>query len=114
MIFTTLKIAIAALVIAFASWLSGKRPELAGFITALPLVSILAIAFSYIEYQDTATTAQYARSIIFAVPISWLFFLPFFFIEKWDLNFWISYGVGLGLLVIGYFLHQYIMRQVLS
>ena len=70
MVFTTLKIAIAALVIAFASWLSGKRPELAGFITALPLVSILAIAFSYIQYQDTATTAQYARSIILAVPIS--------------------------------------------
>lgn len=114
MVFTTLKIAIAALVIAFASWLSGKKPELAGFITALPLVSILAIAFSYIQYQDTETTAQYARSIIFAVPISWLFFLPFFFIEKWGLNFWISYGVGLGLLVIGYFLHQYILKQVLS
>lgn len=114
MVFTALKIAIAALVIAFASWLSGKRPELAGFITALPLVSILAIAFSYIQYQDTATTAQYARSIIFAVPISWLFFLPFFFIEKWDLNFWISYGVGLALLVVGYFLHQFIMKNVLG
>ena len=112
MVFTGLKIFIAALVIAFASWLSGKRPELAGFITALPLVSILAIAFSYIQYHDAETTAQYARSIIFAVPISWLFFAPFFFIEKWDLNFWVSYGVGLGLLVVGYFLHQYLMKNL--
>ncbi len=70
MLFTALKVTIAALVIAFASWLAGKRPELAGFITALPLVSIMAIAFSYIQYQDTAITAQYARSIIFAVPVS--------------------------------------------
>ncbi len=114
MIFTALKVTIAAFVIAFASWLSGKKPELAGFITALPLVSILAIAFSYIQYQDTATTAQYARSIIFAVPISWVFFLPFFFIEKWDLNFWLSYIVGLALLVGGYFLHQYIMRNIIG
>lgn len=112
MIFTVFKIGIAAIVIAFASWLSGKKPELAGFITALPLVSIMAIAFSYIQYHDAATTAQYARSIIFAVPISWLFFLPFFFIEKWDLNFWISYAVGLSLLVAGYFLHQYIMKYL--
>ncbi len=114
MIFTALKVTIAAFVIAFATWLAGKRPELAGFITALPLVSILAIAFSYIQYQDTAITAQYARSIIFAVPISWVFFLPFFFIEKWDLNFWLSYIVGLALLVAGYFLHQYIMRNIIG
>lgn len=114
MVFSILKVAIAAVVIAFTSWLSGKKPELAGFITALPLVSILAIAFSYIQYQDTATTAQYARSIIFAVPISWVFFLPFFFIEKWNLNFWISYAVGLALLVAGYFLHQFIMKNVLG
>ncbi|MGQ9424360.1 DUF3147 family protein [Gilvimarinus sp. F26214L] len=110
--FSILKIAIAACVIAFASWLSGRKPELAGFITALPLVSILAIAFSYLQYQDPETTAQYARSIIFAVPISWLFFVPFFFIEKWSINFWISYGCGLILLVAGYFLHQFIMKTV--
>ncbi len=114
MIFTALKVTIAAFVIVFASWLSGKKPELAGFITALPLVSILAIAFSYIQYQDPATTAQYARSIIFAVPISWLFFAPFFFIEKWDLNFWLAYGIGLGLIFVGYFLHQFILKSMIG
>lgn len=108
--FTIVKIGIAAIVIAFASWLSGKKPELAGFITALPLVSILAIAFSYIQYQDPSTTAQYARSILFAVPISWLFFAPFFFIEKWDLNFWVAYVLGLSLIIVGYFVHQLIMK----
>lgn len=35
-------------------------------------------------------------------------------IEKWDINFWISYTLGLGLLIIGYFLHQYIMKHVLG
>lgn len=114
MVFSVLKVTIAAFVIAFVSWLSGKKPEIAGFITALPLVSILAIAFSYTQYQDAATTAQYARSIIFAVPISWVFFLPFFFIEKWGLNFWVSYCVGLTLLVAGYFLHQLIMKNIFS
>ncbi|MCW8193644.1 DUF3147 family protein [Proteobacteria bacterium 005FR1] len=108
--FSIVKVAIAALVIGFASWLSGKKPELAGFITALPLVSILAIAFSYLQYQDAETTARYARSIIFAVPISWLFFVPFFFIDKWNLNFWIAYGSGLVLLICGYFLHRIVMN----
>ena len=49
MIFFTLKIVLAAIIIAFASWLSGQNPKLAGFIIALPLVSLIAIAFSYYE-----------------------------------------------------------------
>ena len=110
MLLTIMKLGIAVAVILFASWLSGKKPELAGFITALPLVSILAIAFSYVQYHDTEATAQYARSILIAVPISWLFFLPFFFTEKWGLGFWGSYAIGLALLPLGYVLHQQIMK----
>ena len=111
MLFTSLKVAIVAFIVVFASWLSGKKPELAGFITALPLVSILAIAFAYIQHQDLTNTAQYAKSIIFAVPISWLFFVPFFFTNKHSLGFWLSWFLGLVLLVVGYFLHQWIMKQ---
>ena len=114
MLLTALKVTIASIVIVFASWLSGKKPELAGFITALPLVSILAIAFSYIQHHDAATTAQYARSIVIAVPVSWLFFLPFFYIEKWDIHFWVSFAIGSLLLVVGYFIHQWIMRHFMG
>ena len=56
MIFFTLKIILAAIIIAFASWLSGQNPKLAGFIIALPLVSLIAIAFSYYEHNDIEKT----------------------------------------------------------
>ena len=106
------KVIVATSVIVFASWLAGKKPHLAGFITALPLVSLVAIAFSYMDHRDINITADYARSIIIAVPASWLFFIPFFFAEKWNLGFWISYGLGLILLTSGYFLHRYIMSKI--
>ena len=109
--FFFIKIAIAALVVAFASWLSAKKPELAGFITALPLVSIIAIAFSYTQHNDLSVTSQYARSIIFAVPVSWFFFVPFFFPEKVG-GFWAAWILGLALLVAGYFLHQFVMKYI--
>ena len=111
MLFTALKASIAAFIIVFASWLAGKKPELAGFITALPLVSIVAIAFAYAQNGDVENTAHYARSIIFAVPISWLFFLPFFFTGKFNLGFWPSWILGLFLIFIGYFLHQWLLKQ---
>ncbi len=110
MIFTAFKAIVATSVIVFASWLAGKKPELAGFITALPLVSIIAIAFAYTQHGDVSNTAQYARSIIIAVPISWLFFVPFFFIEKFNMNFWLSWSIGLVLLIAGYYIHQWILK----
>ncbi len=106
------KTGVAALAIAFSSWLAGKKPELAGFIIALPLASILAIAFSYAEYRDPAASITFAKSILIGVPVSWLFFLPFFFAEKFDYGFWVSYGVGLALLVVGFFVHRYITSLI--
>ncbi len=108
MIFFTLKIILAAIIIAFASWLSGQNPKLAGFIIALPLVSLIAIAFSYYEHNDIEKTIIFTKSILVAVPVSYLFFLPFFFAKSLNMNFLMIYGAGLGLLIIGFFIHKYI------
>lgn len=105
-----LKLALSVTVILGTSWLSGKKPELAGFLTALPLVSILALAFSYTDHYSLETSARYARSILLAVPVSWLFFLPFFVAERWGWSFWQAWGSGLVLLAMGYFLHQGLLR----
>ena len=106
------KVLLAAFIIAFASWLSGKKPELSGFIIALPIASIIAIAFSYLEYKNTENSVIFAKSILIGVPVSYLFFIPFFFAKILNMNFWIIYGIGLLLLIIGYFLHKYIINLI--
>ena len=102
------KVVLAALVIAFASWLSGKKPELSGFIIALPIASIVAIAFSYLEHKSSENSIIFAKSILIGVPISYLFFVPFFFAKNLNMNFWMIYGLGIILLIIGYFVHKYL------
>ena len=106
------KVLLAALVIAFASWLSGKKPELSGFIIALPIASIIAIAFSYLEHKNTENTVIFAKSILVGVPVSYLFFLPFFFAKNFNMNFWLVYGLGIILLLIGYFVHKYLTNII--
>ena len=107
-----IKILLAASVIAFASWLSGKKPELSGFIIALPIASIIAIAFSYLEHKNTENTVIFAKSILVGIPVSYLFFLPFFFAKNFNMNFWLIYGLGIILLLIGYFVHKYITSLI--
>ena len=103
---------LAALIIAFASWLSGKKPELSGFILALPVASIIAIAYSFLEHRNTEKTVLFAKSILVGVPVSYLFFLPFFFAKNLNMNFWLIYGLGLILLLIGYVVHKYIISII--
>lgn len=107
-----LKIVISATFISLASWLSAKRPDLAGFIIALPIASLLALAFSHLEHRDAATSITFAKSILLAVPASYLFFVPFFLAERFSLGFWTCYGAGLALLAIGYALHQGIIKLI--
>lgn len=107
-----LKVLVAASVISFTSWLSAKKPELAGFIIALPIASILVLAFSYLEHHNAQTSITFAKSIMIGVPVSWLFFLPFFFAEKFNYGFWVSYAVGIILLFIGFLLHRYIISLI--
>ena len=103
-----LKTIFSGIIIAFCSWLSYKKPQLAGFIIALPLVSLIAIALSYYEHNDIEKTVLFTKSILIAVPVSYLFFLPFFFSKSLNMNFFLMYGAGLGLLIIGFFIHKYI------
>ena len=105
-----IKILIAATLISFASWLSGQYPKLAGFIIALPIASLIAIIFSYYEHQDVEKTITFTKSILIAVPVSYLFFLPFFFANSLNMNFWLIYVSGIFLLVGGYFIHKYLIN----
>ena len=108
--FFVLKTLLAGLIIAFSSWLAGQNPKMAGFIIALPIASLIAIAYTYYEHDNATNTILYAKSILIAVPVSYLFFIPFFFAKQLSNNFWLIYGSGILLLVVGYFIHKFIVN----
>tara|TARA_R100000656_G_scaffold40230_3_gene33621 strand:+ start:78 stop:335 length:258 start_codon:yes stop_codon:yes gene_type:complete len=85
---------------------------LAGFLTALPLTTLLALAFSQIEWGDSKQTVEYAKSVFVAIPVSILFFVPFLMADKFNLNFWTCYSMGIALLGLGYFIHAYASKFV--
>lgn len=104
------KTILAAIIISAVSWLSGKKTTLAGFLTALPLTTLLALAFSQAQFGDSKQSVAYAKSIFVAIPVSLLFFLPFLLAQKFNLNFWTCYFSGIVLLGLGYFAHVYVTK----
>lgn len=112
MLFATFKVLVSAGLIAFASWLSGKRPELAGFIVALPLVTLLVLPFSYMEHQNPETSVRFAQSIFAAIPLTLFFFVPFLLAARLQLGFWWLYGAGLLLLIAAWSLHKWVLSLI--
>jgi hypothetical protein len=108
--FVVLKILLSASIIAGISWYAGKNPSLAGFLIAVPIVSILAISFSYFQYRDMEKINQFASSIVVSIPLSLLFFVPFV------LNRWLKWSFfpiilsGFILLFVGYLIHSRIFK----
>ena len=108
MVLFILKTLIASVLISSVSWLANKNTSLAGFLTALPLTSMLALAFAQIQNSDSAGSIDYAKSVFIAVPLSLLFFVPFLLANKFHLNFWACFVSGVVLLGIGYGIHSQI------
>ena len=98
-----LNVVVSALVISFASWLSGRFPAAAGFFVALPLASMLVLPLSYQEHGSAESSIVLARSIFIAIPVSLTFFLPFLLLHtvfgrrsllRVSLGFGLSRGLG--------------------
>lgn len=112
--FSVFKIIVSAVLISFVSWLSGKKTGLAGFLTALPLTTLLALAFSQIEWGDPKQSVEYAKSVFAAVPVSLLFFVPFLLAQRLQLGFWQCYIGGVALLGVGYVIHAKVLTPLFS
>ena len=107
---TALNVLISASVIAFAAWLSGRHPTLAGFLIAMPIATLLVLPMAYAQHGDAENTVLMAKSIFLAVPVSLLFFVPFFFSERWGLSFWQTYLAACALLPVGFVAHRFALR----
>lgn len=105
------KTLLAGAIISFTSWLAGKKPELAGFIMALPISTLIALAFTQAQFNNPENSVRFAQSIFFAVPLSLLFFVPFLLAQKLNWPFWGMYASGVVLLGAGYFAHRFLMQH---
>ena len=109
-----LNVIVSAVVISFASWLSGRLPSLAGFFVALPLATMLVLPLSFREHGNAESSIQLAQSIFVAIPISLLFFVPFLLADRLSLSFWQAYAFGCAALPVGFFVHRALTKMLLA
>jgi len=112
MIYYIIKVLLSSITIVAITEIS-KRSSLFGSIVAsLPIVSLLAFIWMYIDTKDTVKIAQLSHGIFWLVIPSLLFFILFPFLLKKNIDFWFSLSISIVVMVISYFLMLFIFKKI--
>ncbi len=105
-----IKIFISAFLILLISEFSKKSSIIAGLLASIPLTSLLAIIWIYIEKKDTSLISNLSADIFFLVLPSLIFFLLLPLMLKKGINFYISIISSLIIMVIFYLITLYLLK----
>jgi hypothetical protein len=81
-VFFAVKIIVSALIIAGVSELAKKMPSLGGLIAAMPLTTLLALIWLYVETGDYQLAHSFTRSVLFAIVPTVFFFIAALFLFR--------------------------------
>jgi len=111
MIYYLIKVLLSSVTIVAISEIS-KRSTMAGSILAsVPIVSLLAFVWMYIDTKNTAKIAELSQGIFWLVIPSLLFFILFPALLKRHIDFWLSLGLSLTMMVLGYFVMLFLLKK---
>lgn len=102
MLYIIVKTVLTAAVIVGASELGKRYTTFAALLLALPLTSLLAMIWLYIDTKDAARVAELSTGIFWLVLPTLLFFLVLPWLIKQGVGFWVSMGASAAIMVIFY------------
>ncbi|HQS65884.1 MAG TPA: DUF3147 family protein [Sulfuricurvum sp.] len=98
------KLIITTLIIVLISEIS-KRSSLAGaLLAAIPLVSILAMTWMYVDTNSSTSAVEFSNRIIWLIAPSMTLFIVFPLLIKKGIGFYPSMGVAIVATVAAYYL----------
>jgi len=104
MFYYVIKVAITTLLIVAISEIS-KRSTLAGALLAsVPLVSVLAMIWLYVDTKDVVRVSALASSVFWLVLPSLVLFIVLPVLLKLGVQFYVSMGLSIGLTIGAYWL----------
>ena len=104
MLFFILKVIVSGILIALISSIAKFHTRWAALLTALPLMTYLALFWIYFENKDLNLLANYTREVFYWILPSLIFFGIAIFLFRSQINFFISMGIATLGLALGVWL----------
>lgn len=112
MVYYLVKVAISALLIVAIAEISKRSSLLGALLASIPLVSVLAIIWLYIDTRDGDRVAALASGIFWLVLPSLVLFLALPLLLRQGVNFYLSMGLSVLLTVGCYWAMLGLLKQI--
>ncbi len=109
--FTIIKIVVSALLITAISEVARRSSLMGAILASIPLVSVLAMIWMYIENQDNEKISSLSVNIFWMVIPSLVLFITLPVLLKSGVNFFISMGISIGLTSLSYWIMVIILNH---
>jgi len=111
MIYTITKFAISAALIVAISEISKRSSLMGAILASVPLVSVLAMIWLFIDTKDVEKIASLATGIFWLVIPSLVLFITLPVLLRAGMHFYVSLPVSIGLTVGAYFLMIAVLKK---
>ena len=97
------KLIITSLLIVLISEIAKRSSLIGALLAAIPLVSILAMTWMYIDTNDSNSAVEFSNRIIWLIAPSMTLFIVFPILIKKGLGFYSSMGISIVLTILAYY-----------
>jgi hypothetical protein len=94
LLWNVLRVVVVAVIVVTVAEISKRSPRLGAVLLSLPIMSILAFLFSWVQHHDLPSVSRMARDTLVLVPLGLPFFVPFAFADRLGWDFWACMAVG--------------------
>lgn len=105
------KTLITLVLIIAAAEIAKRNTLLGGLVASVPIVSVLAMVWLYVDTQDAEKVAMLARSILWLVLPSLSLFISLPVLLNHGINFWVSLGSSIAIMFGCYLLMLFVLGQ---
>lgn len=110
MIYYITKIAITAILVVVISEISKRSSFVGALLASIPLISVLAMLWLYVDTKDTSKVSALSTSVFWLVLPSLALFVTLPVLLKHGVNFYFGMGIAIAITIISY----WVMITVLS
>ena len=104
MAYLALKIIITSVIVVLTSEIAKQSSFLGSILASVPIVSVLAMTWLYIDTKDVLKVIDLSRGIFWLVIPSLTLFLVLPVLLKYGINFYASLFISIGTTVVSYYL----------
>ena len=104
------KIAITTFLIVLIAEIAKRSSFIAAILASIPLVSVLAMVWLYIDTQDVNKVSELATSVFWLVIPSLALFISLPILLKQGVNFYVSLGIAIAITVTCYALMVFVLN----